>query len=277
MKKIISHVLAVLLLTISISAQDNQPVLFDELSNVPLDELMARIDNLAVQIGNVPNSKALIRIYGGRKNSFMYSYSRGATIKAYVKNNKKLSVERFIIQFCNINNEPLWTRFFIVRENDKLETCDENFSIPKETIFFSNISFYSTKFKLKLLEDLPVDFGLYDGEYWQSSLNILKKLLNDSPENKVYLIAYLKTNFDEDENGQLIVGKTGNLDKKSYAGKMFRAARKELLKNGFSASQIVALDGGYVDARERRLEFWFVPKGGEIPKPNHDYIPKKAK
>jgi hypothetical protein len=277
MKKIISYFLAVLLLAVSISAQGNSPELIDELSNVPLDELMARIDNLAVQIGSVPNSKALIRIYGGWENSLISSYNHGAVIKAYVKNNMKLSVERFIIQFCNINNEPISTKFFILRETDKLETCDENFSIPKETTFFTDIGFYSRNFKLTPLEDLEVGFGLSDGEYWQSSLNILKRLLNDAPENKVYLIAYLKTNFDEDGNGKLLSGRRGRLDKKSDAQKMIQAARKELLKNGFSASQIVAIDGGYVDAQERRLEFWFVPQGGEIPKPKPDYIPKRAK
>ncbi len=45
---------------------------------------------------------------------------------------------------------------------------------------------------------------------------------------------------------------------------MIQTARNELIRKGFKPSQIEAIDGGYVNG-ERRLEFWFVPKDGEIP------------
>ena len=107
--------------------------------------------------------------------------------------------------------------------------------------------------------------------------NVLKRLLNNAPESKLYVIAYLQTNFEEDEAGKIIIGKPSRVDKKSYANKMFRAARKELLENGFSPSQIVTINGGYVNGNARRLEFWFVPQGGEIPKPKPDYVSKKRR
>jgi hypothetical protein len=275
MKKIASHILIILFFAVSISAQENQPQLIDEFDNYPLDETMARLQNLMIEVGKTPNSKALIRIYGGRENYFAASYNRGSVMQAVLKNNLLYPIEKVVIQFCNINQEPVYTRFYIVRDNDKLETCDENLTSPKQTILFDVVSFHYQTFKLTPFENLIVEHGFSDGEYSQFSQDVLKRLLNESPESKLYLIAYLRTNFEEDESGKIIVGKSGSLDKKTYANKMFRAARKELIKNGFSASQIVALNGGYVNGNGRRLEFWFVPQGGEIPKPKPDYIPKK--
>ena len=57
---------------------------------------------------------------------------------------------------------------------------------------------------------------------------------------------------------------------------MRRAAQTEFIKKGVAASQIITVDGGYVNDF-RTLELWFVPKGGEIPKPKPDYLSKKAK
>jgi len=277
MKKIILQVSVVLALAFSISAQENQPKLIDEFGNMPLGETMARLQGVMLEVEKIPNSKALIRIYGGREDYFAFSYNRGSMMKAVIKNNLLLPIEKVIIQFCNINQESVYTRFYIVRDNDKLETCDENLTSPKQTVLFDTVGFYSQKFKLTPLEHLIVEHGFSDGEYSQFSQDVLKRLLNESPESKLYIIAYLQTNFEEAENGKIIVGKPSRFDKKFYANKMFRVARKELLKNGFSASQIVTINGDYVNGNGRRLEFWFVPQGGEIPKPKPDCIPKKIK
>lgn len=138
--------------------------------------------------------------------------------------------------------------------------------------------FHSPIFNLTPGDNASINVdGSWEGEYSQFALNVLKKLLDDSPGSRVYTIAYTKTNFKTDENGNVIVRNPRRLDKKSYAQNMLRAARQELIKNGFSAARIVAINGGYVNDLARRLEFWFVPAGGMIPEPKPDYIPKKAK
>ncbi|MEP6900719.1 MAG: hypothetical protein ABJA66_03155, partial [Actinomycetota bacterium] len=219
----------------------------------------------------------------GSKDYFGSPYILGSLIKSGWKNNRKYPVEKLLIQFCNLNEETIYTRFFIVRENDKVETCNENLITPKQTVLFENVSFIddtyfeSPEIAFDSIEDTYVAMDSSPAQYSRFAINILKSFLKDSPESKVYIIAYLQTNFESDENGKIIVGKRGSLDKKSYAKKMIGAAQKELSKNGFSPSQIVAIDGGYVNGNERRLEFWFVPKGGKIPKPKPDYFPKKKR
>jgi hypothetical protein len=277
MKKLISLVLVVSLFAVSIAAQENQPLLIDEFGSIPLGETMARIDQFAVVMANTPNSKALARIYGGQGESFVSAYVRGSVIKGYWNNSRRFPAERLSIQFCNINKEPIFTQFFIVRENDKVETCDENLTVPKETVLFEGVYFYSPTFKLTPQENTPVEHGPSEGEYSGYAQNILKRLLNEAPESKVYIIAYLQTNFKTDYEGKIISRKISGLDKRFLSKRMIQAARNELIKNGFSPAQIVAIDGGYASPDGRRLEFWFVPKGGAIPNPKPDYIPKKTK
>lgn len=280
MKSLISQIIVVLFLSISISAQENQPELVDEFGKIHSDELMFRIDGFARHIYKIPNSKALVRISGGNKDYFGLPYVRGSIIKSGWEYNVKQPAEKLLIQFCNVNEGPLHTQFFIVRENDKVETCNENLIIPKQTVLFDDSHFYvdfeTPEFAFDSIENRYVAWeSVNPAQYSEFALNILKKMLKDSPENKVYIIAYLQTNFEEDENGKTVVGKPSNLDKKYYAQKMFRVVRKKLIKNGFSNSQIKTLDGGYVNGNGRRLEFWFVPQGGEIPKPKPEYLPKK--
>lgn len=198
-------------------------------------------------------------------------------MKAVWENNLKHPPEKLLIQFCNINKEPIQTKFFIVRENDKVEICDENLTVPKETVLFENVYFYSSEFKLIPLESIVVEYGFGDGEYSAYAQKVLKKMLKESPESKIYIITYLKTEIVTDENGKIIAKNKGGFDKQSVSKRMVKAVRAELIKNGFSPSQIVIFEGGYVNGSERKSEFWFVPKGGEIPKPKPDYVPKKAK
>ena len=277
MKIIVLQILAIFIFTVSIAAQDkdSQPELVDEFGNVSLEDRFARMDALAFEIKQTPNSKALVRLYGGDKRYFAFPYVYGSLMRS-MWNTRRYSPEKLTIRFCNINNEPFSTKFFKVRENDQVENCDENLTIPKETILFDEILFFSPTFKLNPWESGGFDVvGPQEGEYSQFARDVLKKFLNDSPENKVYVIAYRKTNFETDDSGKVTSKRLKNLDPKSFADKMIRNARNNLIKDGIPAKQIVVVNGGFINSTERELEFWFVPKGGEIPKPKPDYLPKK--
>lgn len=282
MRKIILQILVALFLAVSVSTQENQPRLLGEFGEMPIGAMKAYVDGVAYELNELPNHKVLVRIYGGRKYSFASAYVRGSQIKSFWANFVKRPAEKLLIQFCNINEEPIRTEFFAIRENDKVESCDENLIVPKKTVLFYTAYFDTTYFEVPEITFDPIE-KYYpavegsSGEYSEFAQNILKSFLKNSPGNKIYIIAYLNANFESVENGEFVTKKVPTLDRKSYANKMFRAARKELIKNGFLPSQIVTINGGYINGNGRRLEFWFVPKGGEIPKPKPDYIPKKIK
>jgi hypothetical protein len=279
MRKIFLQILVGLLLVVSIAAQlrENEPQLIDEFGKMPLDETIARIDALGNEIGKTSNSKALIRISGGQGTYFAAAYVRGSLMKAIWNNFRKFAPERLSIQFCDVDQTQIRARFYVVRENDRVEPCAENLTAPKETVLFDSVYFYSPVFKPTPLEASDIGHFPSEGEYSQFAQNVLKRLLNDSPPSRVYVIAYLQINFERDERWKIIEGKLSDLDNRAYAGKMMQAARNNLIKNGFSPAQIVMRDGGYVNVPERRLEFWLVPPGGAIPKPQPDYFSQKKR
>lgn len=278
MKNLISQILIVLFLAVTVSAQENQPELLDEFGVLGDCDMSARIFNLGVHLGNNPQAKAVVRIYGGDKDFPGGAFFRGSLVESLRNNSFKFSRERLSVEFCNVNQQPLWTRIFIIGENTRVEPCAENLSAPLATVRFETVYFGQPDFKLVPMEDSSIDLhAVSQGEYSQFAQEALKKFLRDSPSSRVYLIGYLQTNFETDLENKTTSRKTSLLDKKSLAAKMLQSAKANLLKNGFSASQIVTINGGYVDGNGRRLEIWFVPEGGEIPKPKPDYIPKKRK
>lgn len=266
-------------LTLSISAQENQLKLIDSFNRTNLEELRSRFNSVGLEMVKTPNSKILVRIYGGESESFARPYIYGSLIKSIWKNFLKLPLEKLDIQFCNINNEPFLINSYLVEADANIETCEENLKMPQKAVLFESAYFDGNDFSAS-----KIDFNSVENEYpateytigaySEFAQNILKKFLEDSIESKVYIIGYLDTNFETDGNGKVIAKNQHNLNKKSRLKKMFQAAHKQLIKNGFSNSQIKMMDGGYVNI-SRRLEFWFVPKGSEIPKPKPDYVPKK--
>ncbi|HVE56771.1 MAG TPA: hypothetical protein VNB22_08080 [Pyrinomonadaceae bacterium] len=277
MKKIFLQILAVLFLAGSIAAQSETQKAFDEWGEKTNSEDMSvRLSNLTLELGNRPGSKIAIKVYGGTDKYFTSPYWRGAAIISYFKGGR-FSPESYSIEYCNVNREALRTEFFILPQSERLPKCAENLETPAKTVLFENIYFTYSKFKFMPLEDTlfnPV--GAANGEYSEAALGALKRLLKKSPESKIYIISYLKTNFSWNGKRQIYVENPPVIDKKSLGHRMRRAAQTEFIKKGVAASQIITVDGGYVNDF-RTLELWFVPKGGEIPKPKPDYFPKKAK
>ena len=276
MKKFISQVLVVLVLAISISAQteDQKPVLLDEFGRVSLEEIMLRLDMFINESSKTPNSKGHIRIYGGNENCFLCRYGFGSLLDAYLKNTRKFSIEKYSIDYCDETGENRRTALYLLPPSAELPKCAETLEMPKNSVLFDSAYFFYENIKPLPLENSNIEIGPQNGEY---SLNVLKKvksLLDKSPESKIYIVGYLSTNEKtkfEDKNGETIEKTTRNLDKKSLVKKKFQNAKREFIKNGINSSQIETIEGGYVNG-ERKLEFWFVPKGGEIPKPKSDNL-----
>lgn len=249
------------------------PELTDEFGAIGLDEKMARLDSAIYQAQDKSGGKMLVRIYGGIADSFMGAYYTGAQTEAYLKNNRKLSPELFSIEYCNVNGEELITRIYIVFKNEQLPKCEEKLESPTETVNFESVYFYSPEFKFVATEDSAVELGFSEGNYSRTVFNVLKNFLEKSSESRVYVVSYLQAALEKDDNGKI---KKKKIDKKSLAPKMLQAAKNELIKNSFDTSQIELIDGGYVGGDgKRKLEFWFVPKNGEIPTPKPDYFSKK--
>jgi hypothetical protein len=276
MRRTIIQILLILLLAISIPAQSakQEPELLDEFGRLDLDELMGRLDSFALTVFKESNATGFIRIYGGDEKCSFCHYRRGSLITGHY-NARKFPSEKYSIEYCTDSKEEFRTQLYLMPMTAALPKCGETLEIPKQSALFDWAYFDTSDSKLIPLEDASIGVGeAVDGQYSKSAWKAIKGVLDKSPESKVYVIVYLGTNPEtnfEDENRETII----KLDKKSLAEAMLLNAKKELVKNGIKSSQIETIKGGYMNGK-RRLEFRFVPKGGEIPKPKPDYFPKKT-
>jgi hypothetical protein len=222
----------------------------------------------------------VIRISTKNENCFLCGYWRGSWMYAWLKNTRKVAPEKFSVEHCTENMAELFTRFYLLPPSATLPECNKSIEIPRKSTLFETIGFFYKDNNLTALEDSYVEtVGPTDGEYSLNSLLAVKNILDKSPESKIYIIVYLGTNREEiyeDKNGETVEKTKRKLDKKSVAKKMLLNAKNMLIKNGIKPSQIEIIEGGYLDDK-RELQFWFVPKGGEIPKPKPNYFLKEQK
>lgn len=99
-KKRLSAAAIVLVLAFGLTgATSDQLRKFDEFGNINCEAEMAHLDNLAVQLGNEPNAKAVIIFYGGRRFSGRLpkrgeAEARAARLKPYLVERRGILAER---------------------------------------------------------------------------------------------------------------------------------------------------------------------------------------
>lgn len=270
MKKIFLQILCALLLTLPLTAQRSvqKPEIFDQFAKINLDDLMGRLDNFIFQSRKSSGTKAHIRIFGSNEDCFLCRYRFGAVIDAYLKNTRKISSGGYFIEYCDDDGEDLRTELYLLPSPSKLPQCAETAEAPQKSVLFDTVGFYYKDSELLPLENSFVEIGPTNGEYSAEVLKKVQNILEKSSESKIFIVVYLGTNPKSnfaDRNGESTKRTIRKPDQKSLARKLLRNAEKELIKNGVRRAQIQTIDGGYVEGK-RKLQFWFVPKGGETPK-----------
>jgi hypothetical protein len=276
MRKIISQIFIVLLLAISFSAQSeiDKPKLVDEFGNIPMGDLLSRLDAFSNNLFKNEKSIALIKIYDGTKarKHFIFPYTWGATMKAHLVGNRKFDAERIRVQNCDLDKDDVRVELFLVPQNYTFPKCNDDLFVPKETVLYT---FHHYGNPYIVYDEV---YEITGGEEATSKISnqIRIGMLNKSPESKIYIIGYLGTNLQgggkQNSKGEWEDVEIRKLDKPSLMKKMLREVEQRLVKSSVDASRIVKVDGGYQDGT-RNIEIWFIPKGGKIPKPKPDYFP----
>ncbi len=288
MKKFILQIVLVLILSFISHGQtvNSEPILFNEFGQISSNNLVEKLDLFIFEVQKFPKSKALIRVFGNGIEVKKQSQLRGELSLPHFFEMRNFSADRLIIQKCNSDKKRLKTQLFILLKDLNAEKCEDDLAIPEKSTQFDEIIFYSDNNNIVTRKNKPnlsksgiIKIGFPENEYSKDTLLIVKKFLEESSDHKIYVIAYLGTNVFsvfEQENGQEIEEEVRDLDEKSVAENMLNNAQSELKKYGIKSSQVKIIFGGYIDYK-RTLEFWFVPDGGEIPKPKPDYFPNKIK
>jgi hypothetical protein len=259
----------------SIFAQANPQAArkFDEFGDIQSSDLLARLDNFAIQLQNEPTVKGFILVYRSRRDLPGLSNRYAMRSKGYLINSRGLSKQR-VIAVDGGEADCLTQEFWIVPPGTT--------PVPRSDAYARNFADLDSARKIdefgyevtgasrsRDLSEYPTEADLL--ETFATELRREKRAL-------AYLVAYAhfspKRQLVGDDNHE--ISHEPRIDPPGTARKRLRFERNLLVKvYGIAPSRIRLIDGGY--RKSRGVEFWLVPRGehAPIPTPN-SYPPKRA-
>jgi hypothetical protein len=252
----------------------------DEFGILNLEDLMARTDNLAVQLQNDPNLITGIFVAAEPNiRDFAFSAKYAAMIKAYLVNNRKITPDRIFTVNLGIDSSARNIQLHTFGKDYKIYSTNRNVSTPEKTVLFDTRYFDNPYFKTEYADLCCEIIGAT--EYMEkASIDFLADLMSRSPQSKISLIGYAGSNvFDTsfiNSKGKLVKRSKRKLDSPQTVEKILRETKKLIVAKGIDESRISFIKGGYTDST-RKVEIYFIPQNGVIPEPKPNFFPKVNK
>ncbi len=227
-------------------AQSNQPLArkFDDFGDIQASDLIARLDNLAIQLQNEPNARGFLIVYRERRDLSGLSNRYAHRMKDYLVNTRGISAGRVVTVDGGIAGcltQELW----IVSPGGAPQ--------PRPDAYFETYQPSAYKFDE---HHYSSPFGPEGMTYWREPpdqlvayLEAFALELRKNPKSHGYLIAYRSAKTH---------------DRPAVVRTMLQTERKFLMKEfGIKAAQIKTIDGG---TREwRTMELWIAQTGKDVP------------
>lgn len=216
---------------------------FDEFGDIQASDLIARLDNLAIQLQNKPNTKSFLVVYRARRDLPGLSNRYAHHMKSYLVDSRGIDPERVITVDGGIAGCLTQEVWIVLPGGTPQPRPDAYFSSYEPSVYKFDEHHYSS----------PRDPG--DLIYWQEPpgnllgyLEAFAQELQKNPRSSGYLIAYKSVTRDRPGVSQI----------------MLRTERNFLIREfGIKPARIKTIDGGY---REwRTMELWIAPKSEDVP------------
>ena len=254
MTKIALLIVMILLSTNALLAQADKAVELDDFSQTNSEVLESRLDSVGTILLNNPGASLQIMIYRGESDSLGSPYRMAAVMKNYLNDYRRISND-ISVTHCETGKEER-VRIWLLPAGASPQICS-----PPSPNVFTATRLFDAFYNFDYGECCRVnEFSEAEGT---ASLSALALELKKNLESRTYVYLY---------EGNL----KGISDKSSLIKKWSRKTIKTLTENGIEPSRITVKYGGR-RANSKTMEVWFVPKGGEIPKPKPDYFPKKKR
>jgi hypothetical protein len=213
---------------------------FDEFGDIEASNLIARLDNLAVQVRNEPGSKAFLIVYRTKRDLPGLSNRYANHMRRYLLDAKALPAERIVIVDGGVASclgQELW----IVRPGGTPKPRDDAYdNAYKPPAYKFDEHYYQTR--------KP---GLDEIHYWPYAPEDLTSYLEAFGETLLKdrkLVAYLVAFRDADRDNRRVIDR------------MLRTERDFLIKEfHIEPSRIKTVDGGYRDWTT--MELWLAQPG----------------
>lgn len=257
--------------------ENNAAVKFDEFGDIQYSDLMARLDNFAIQLQNQPDTRGFIIIYRTRRDLAGLNHSLAMRMKDYLLNTRGIDSERVVSVDGGIA-ENLTQELWIVSGGSA--------PTPRSDARIGSLQDPDTAWKFNEYGFLPLEqyrrFGvkrsgnrLAEAEYLEAFANEVTKRSNQV----ACMIAYAQYKPRPglvDYAGNYEPVREVRLDPLGTARKQLMRQRQFLMKvYGLSAAKIKTIDGGY--RKRRSIEFWIVPAGEPLPIPTPNSFPPRRK
>lgn len=262
----------------SVSAQTKTDVAlkFDEFGDVQYSDLIARLDNFAIQLQNEPASKGFILAYRTRRDLPGLSNRIALRSKDYLINSRGVARGRVVTvdggeADCQV--QQLWIVPPGTAPTPRADAYQRYFpdlDSPRKIDEYG----FETPTRSSRLGSWSGDER--DAEYLEAFAVQLRK----EPRTTACIIVYAQYNPRPglvDYNGDYEPVRDVRLDPPGTARKRLDTEKRRLTRiYGFHSGRVRTINGGY--RKRRTVELWIVPRGehSPIPTPN-SFPPKRAR
>jgi len=257
MRRCIYTLLCFLFLTAFSFGQDTvAPVLLDEFSEVCSEDLMARMDNLFIQLANNPSARAVVILHG-RQDMEGRSQELSRYISTVYPNRRRYDASRLNV-LRGASQEKQLVQFWVVppgTEDPRPEKAFVPNDYAQSTLFDrARTDFHRWDGTLDIYNDGFLDLGCD----FSPNRGLFAKILKENKTLSAFLIVYTA--------------------EKRNAGRGVRIASfalNDLVKNfGVPRSRVRAIYGGA--RKEPEIEFWLVPRGQRPPPARRNLPPVRS-
>jgi hypothetical protein len=247
-----------LLLSSLASAQNDSRVArkLDEFGDIQASDLIARLDNLAIQLQNEPNARGFLIVYRERRDLPGLSNRYAHRMKDYLVNVRGITPGRVVTVDAGIAGcltQELWV---VAPGGAPQPRSDAYFETYQPSAYKFDEHHYSSP------------HGPDEIVYWRQPPD---ELLG-------YLEAFaLELKKNPKSHGYLVAYRSFTRDRPAVARTMLQTERNFLIREfGIKAAQIKTIDGG---TREwRTMELWIAQSGGDVPIiTSYRYVPRRKR
>lgn len=255
----------------SVFAQDNSARKFDDFGDILQTDLIARLDNFAIQLMNEPNAMGFVVVYRSRRDLPGLNHAVGIRSRNYLVKTRGIPKDRVALVDGGVA-EHLAQELWIVPPGSAPK--------PRSDARIGYLHNPDTAWKFYEHGFVPIDqhkrFGVEpdpegDAEQLEAYANEAKKIPGRTAVIVVYA-QYDPRRPESDWSGTYESIRERALDPRKTARSELNKQKDILMRvYGLPVTQIKLIDGGY---RKRRLiEYWIVPAGESSPVPTPNAFP----
>lgn len=246
---------------------------FDEFGDIYWSDLIARLDNFAVELQNNPTARGHMIYYRSRRDLPGLSSRNAGIARNYMLNSRGVDSAQLTVVDGGAR-DCIGGELWVVPAGAAAPTPSNTYNysfIDTDTAYKFDAAYYP------LDSDVVSDSGSLGVG---GNLRGFAAKLKEQRGARGYIIVYAQHHVErleeEGANGKVKIRTRVTTDAPGTARRILVSEKAELVKRyGISPSRVVTIDGGY--RKGRNIELWIVPRGERPPVPTPNVYPPRRR